>query len=97
MDSELNEIERLKLMVIELERQKKEKEDNDKRCSLEYNFSIINELLSDRKTAIKNNSYPKSVPLARYYDEQLVKHLEATYNILRIMEDRMQKMEQNCK
>jgi hypothetical protein len=46
-----------------------------------------------KKTAIKNNRYSKSVPLARYYDQELVTHLEAIYNILQILDNRLNKLE----
>jgi hypothetical protein len=41
------------------------------------------------KKNIKNNKYPKSEPYAKYYDQLLAKHLEATYNILQIFNDKL--------
>ena len=46
-----------------------------------------------KKTDIKNNRYAKNVPLARYYDIELVTHLEAIYNILQILDSRLSKIE----
>jgi hypothetical protein len=43
---------------------------------------------------MNNNRYSKSVPLARYYDQQLVTHLEAIYNILQIVDERLKKLEE---
>ena len=43
--------------------------------------------------SIKNNRYSKNVPLARYYDEELVTHLEAIYNILQILDSRLSNIE----
>ena len=62
---------------------------------MEHNFNMINELLNEKKTNIKNNRYAKDVPLARYYDQQLVTHLEAIYNILQIVDKRLKKLEIN--
>jgi hypothetical protein len=95
MDSTNHEIQQLQLRILELEKQKKEKDENDKKTSIDHNFNVINDLLTKKKTAITKNRYSKSVPLARYYDEELVTHLDAIYNILHILDDRLQKLEQH--
>jgi hypothetical protein len=46
-----------------------------KKTSIDHNFKVINDLLTEKKTAINNNRYSKSVPLAKYYDQELVTHL----------------------
>jgi len=89
-----DEIQQLQLRISQLEKQQKEMDENNKTISIEHNFNVINNLLSEKKTAIINNRYSKSVPLARYYDKQLVTHLEAIYNILQIIDKRLQKLEQ---
>lgn len=94
MSSTTNEIQQLQLRILELEKQKKEKEENDKKISIDYNFNILNDMLTTKKTAINNNRYSKSVPLARYYDQQLVNHLEAINNILHILNNRLSKLEE---
>ena len=95
MSSITEEIQHLQLRILELEKQKKEKDENDKKTSIDHNFNVINDLLTKKKTAITKNRYSKSVPLARYYDEELVTHLDAIYNILHILDDRLQKLEQH--
>ena len=95
MSSITEEIQQLQLKLNELEKQKKEKEENDKKTSIDYNFGVINNLLNEKKTAITNNRYSKSVPLARYYDQELVTHLEAIYNILQVFNERLDKLENN--
>jgi hypothetical protein len=97
MSSITEEIQQLQLKLNELEKQKKEKEENDKKTSIDYNFEVINNLLNEKKTAITNNKYSKSVPLARYYDQELVTHLEAIYNILQVFNERLDKLENNNK
>ena len=72
-------------------------EENNKKTSISYNFEVINNLLNEKKTAITNNRYSKSVPLARYYDQELVTHLEAIYNILQVFNERLDKLENNNK
>jgi len=93
MSSITEEIQHLQLRILELEKQKKEKDENDKKTSIDHNFKVINDLLNEKKTNIDNNRYSKSVPLAKYYDKQLVTHLEAIYNILQIVDERITKLE----
>ena len=86
MSSVTEEIQQLQLRILELEKQKKEKDENEKKTSMDYNLNVINVLLNEKKNAINNNRYSKSVPLARHYDKELVTHLEAIYNILQIVD-----------
>jgi hypothetical protein len=94
MSSITEEIQQLQLRILELEKQQKEKDESDKKTSIEHNFKVINDVLTEKKTSINNNRYSKSVPLARYYDEQLVTRLEAIYNILQIVDERLKKIEE---
>ena len=93
MSSVTEEIQKLQVRILELEKQKKEKDESDKNTSIEHNFKVINDVLTEKKTAINNNRYSKSVPLARYYDQELVIHLEEIYNILQIVDERLKKLE----
>lgn len=96
MSSITEEIQQLQLRIVELEKQKKEKEkdESDKKTSITHNFNIINDVLTEKKTQINTNNYSKSVPLARYYDQQLVTRLDAVYNILQIIDERLNKLEE---
>jgi hypothetical protein len=94
MSSFSEEIQQLQLRILELEKQKKETEENNKKSSLDYNFNVINDVLTQKKKNITDNRYSKSVPLARFYDEELVNHLEAVYNILQILDNRLKKLEE---
>jgi len=94
MSSITEEIQQLQLRILELEKQQKEKDESDKKTSIEHNFKVINDVLTEKKYSIKTNRYSKSVPLAGYYDEQLVRRLEAIYNILQIVDERLKKIEE---
>jgi hypothetical protein len=94
MSSITEEIQQLQLRIVELEKQKKEKDESDKKTSITHNFNIINDVLTEKKTQINTNNYSKSVPLARYYDQQLVTRLDAVYNILQIIDERLNKLEE---
>ena len=91
MSSITEEIQQLQLRILELEKQ--EKDESDKKTPIDHNFKVINNLLTEKKSAINNNRYSKSIPLARYYDQELVTHLEAIYNILQIVDERLKKVE----
>ncbi len=93
MSSVIDEIQELQLKILELEKQKKEKDENNKKTSINYNLEVINNVLTQKKEAIHNNRYSKSVPLTRYYDQELVTHLEAIYNIFQIIDERLKKLE----
>jgi len=93
MSSVPEEIQQLQLRILELEKQKKEKDESDEKTSIDHNFKVINDVLTEKKTAINNNRYSKSLPLARYYDQELVTHLESIYNILQIVDERLKKLE----
>ena len=94
MSSVTEEIQQLQLRILELKQQQKEKDESDKKTSIYHNFKVINDVLTEKKTAINNNRYSKSVPLARYYDQQLVTHLEAIHNILQNVDERLKKLEE---
>jgi len=87
------EIKKLQLRIIELEKQEQLENETLDKNSITHNFTIITDLLTKKKTSIKNNNYSKNIPLARYYDEELVTHLEAIYNILQILDTRLSKIE----
>jgi hypothetical protein len=87
------EILKLQSRIIELEKQQQIENETLNKNSISHNFTIITDLLSKKKTSIKNNRYSKNVHLARYYDEELVTHLEAIYNILQILDTRLSKIE----
>ena len=94
MSAITEEIQKLQSRILELENQQKEKDDIDKKTSIDHNFKIINDVLTEKNTSIKNNNYSRSVPLARFYDQQLVTHLEAVYNVLKVIDERLKRLEE---
>ena len=83
------EIQQLQLRILELEKNERDEKDEIKK----NNFKVINDVLTEKKTAIQRNRYSKSVPLAKYYDQELVNHLEAIHNILQNLDERLKKIE----
>lgn len=95
MSSVTEEIRQLQLRILELEKQQKEKDEIDKKTSIDHNFNVINDELEKNKTFIKNNYYskPRSIT-AGYYSKNINIHLEAIYNILQILDQRLKKIEE---
>ncbi len=79
---------------IRIRKTKNRKNNVEKQTSIDYNFNVIHDVLIEKKTSILNNRYSKSVPSARYYDQQLILHLDAIYNILQIIDKRLQTLEE---
>ncbi len=94
MSSLTEEIQQLHLKILELEKKKEKEEDTYKKQSIDHNLNVINDILTEKKNKIKMNTYSKSVPLARYFDQQLVTRLEAIYNILQTFDERLKKLEE---
>ena len=92
-DSIAKEIIQLQTRLIELEKQQKDKIDNFKKTSVGHNLQILDNFLTYKKKSIINNKYTKAVPLSRHYDQELVTHLEAIHNCLKLFDERILKIE----
>jgi hypothetical protein len=98
MNSIDTEIQQLQARIAELEKIKKESAESDsfkliENPSVADNLVIINNILKDKKKAIVNNRYSSAVPLARFYDQELVIRLEAISNILQQFNKRLIRLE----
>ena len=94
MSSITEEIQQLQLRILELEKQQKEKDEHDKKTSIEHNFKVINDILTEKKTYVKMNRYSKSSRHEFKQNEQFVTRFEAIYNILQIVDERLKKIEE---
>ena len=89
------EIKQLQLRILELEKEQKEKDEIDKKTSIDHNFNVINDVLEEKKTSIYNNYYSKPRPITGVcYNKDIIIHLEAIYNILQILHQRLKKIEE---
>jgi len=98
MNSIDTEIQQLQARIAELEKIKKESAESDsfkliENPSVADNLVIINNILKEKKKAIVNNRYSSAVPLARFYDQELVTRLEAISNILQQFNKRLIRLE----
>jgi len=94
MSSITEEIQQLQLRILELEKLELEKNENYKKTSIDYNFKVINDVLANTKNEIKNYDHNKSPLLVKFYNRSLVTHLEAIYNILQNIDERLKKLEE---
>jgi hypothetical protein len=89
MESELN---LLKQRLAFLEEQKRiliEKETEKKANPLK----VLEVIIDEKKKKIANNRYSKSIPLARFYDEEKVSMLEPIFNMLLDIQKRLDVLE----
>jgi hypothetical protein len=86
MDSE---IKKLQNRIIELEKEKKEKEELDKlsKNDIDFNFNILNEILNSKKNGAHVGFETKEMR------EELIERLEAIFNILNMLNSRVSKLE----
>ena len=94
MNSITEEIHRLQTRIIELEKQQKENEEKNRPPHIDSCLNNIQNILREKKHAIQKNKYYISIPLAKYYDQQLVSYLESIYFILTNMNSRLERIEQ---
>jgi hypothetical protein len=50
-------------------------------------------IIQDKRTQIERNSYSKSIPLARFYDVEKLKMMDAIYAILKNFQERIDSLE----
>jgi hypothetical protein len=89
------EIEKLKLRILELEKQEQIEKETLNKNSISRNFTIITDLLNQRKPHIENGItvYPKNSHRDMMNTNELVMQIEAIYNILQILNTRISKIE----
>lgn len=108
MSSFSEEIQDLKLRMMELEKRQKEKEKTDfdnRKMSIEYNLKFISDGLTSRKHYIDkywNNYWQKYQKIERVKsivpppENTEILYLEATYNILQLLDNRLTNLEGKC-
>jgi len=88
--SKVEETEQIQLKIFDLEMQENKKHKNS---PIKYDLYVIDDVLNIKKNRIKNSKYGAG-PLEKLRDQQLVRYLEAIYNILQNLDDRLSKLEE---
>ena len=90
IDSELT---LLRQKIEMLEKQKKA-EDELKAMKEANPLATLGKIIEEKKQQICINSYSKSKPLARFYDEEKVAMMEPIFNMLKDIQQRLEVLEQ---
>ena len=90
IDSELT---LLRQKIEMLEKQKKA-EDEIKAAKEANPLATLGQIIEEKKQQINRNSYSKSIPLARFYDEEKVAMMEPIFNMLKDIQQRLTVLEQ---
>ena len=89
IDSELS---LLKQKLASLEEQKRI--ENEKQLyELQNPMNILEEIIIKKYEQIARNSYSKSIPLARFYDEEKLAMLSPIFNALKNIQERLYAIE----
>tara|TARA_B100000035_G_scaffold33858_1_gene25682 strand:+ start:418 stop:717 length:300 start_codon:yes stop_codon:yes gene_type:complete len=93
--SALQEIAQLRQRLEELEKQEQEQQLDDtlKKTSINHNFDIINSVILERTNKIKSNNYASKFGWVRTEHIKQNEYLEAIYNALKIMDQRIANLE----
>jgi hypothetical protein len=89
LDSELNSL-RIKLATLEEQKRTETKKALDKK---EFPLKTLEEIINEKRKQIERNSYSKSLPLARFYDQEKVAFLEPIFNMLQNIQERLDVLE----
>jgi hypothetical protein len=90
IDSELTLL-RQKIEMLE----KQKKAEDEMKAAKEANpLATLGQIIEEKKQKINRNSYSKSIPLARFYDEEKVAMMEPIYNMLKDIQQRLTVLEQ---
>lgn len=89
LDIEL-EVVRNRLAALEKQKQAEVEKEVEK---LESPLKVLQEIIDTKRKQIENNRYSKSIPLARFYDQEKLDMLEPIFNMLKSIDDRLKALE----
>jgi len=93
MSSLDTELIALRYRLAELEKEK-EKQALEEKVKKAFPLKTLGDIIDEKKQRIVRNCYSKSIPLARYYDQEKVDFLEPIFNMLKNIQDRLDIIEQ---
>ena len=89
LDSELNAL-RIRLAALE---EQKRIETETAAAKKEFPIKTLEGIIYEKKMQIERNSYSKSLPLARFYDQEKVAFLEPIFHMLKNINERLDALE----
>jgi hypothetical protein len=89
LDSELDRL-RVRIATLEEQKQKDMEIASDKKS---YPLKTLECIINEKRGQIERNRYSKSLPLARFYDQEKVGYLEPILDALKNINDRLDVLE----
>ena len=92
LDSELIAL-RARLVALEEEKRVQTESASEKKA---FPLKTLEAIIDEKGKKIERNSYSKSLPLARFYDQENVAFLEPILDALKIIQERLVALERHC-
>jgi hypothetical protein len=89
LDSELNTL-RIRLATLEQQKRIESETASEKKA---FPLKTLEGIIDEKRKQIERNSYSKSLPLARFYDQEKVSFLEPIFNMLKNIQERLEALE----
>jgi len=89
LDIEL-EVVRNRLAALEKQKQAEAEKEREK---LENPLKVLESIIDAKRKQIENSRYSKSIPLARFYDQEKLAMLEPMFNMLKSLDERLKALE----
>lgn len=89
LDIEL-EVVRNRLAYLEKQKQDEIEKELDKQTRP---LKVLDAIIDAKRKQIEQNRYSKSIPLARFYDQEKLEMLEPIFNMLKSIDERLQALE----
>jgi hypothetical protein len=89
IDSELKELH-IRLATLEEQKRIDSEVTSEKKA---FPLKILESIIDEKRKKIERNSYSKSIPLARFYDQEKLAFLEPIFNMLKNIQERLDALE----
>ena len=89
LDTELNAL-RIRLATLEEQKRIESEITSDK---MAFPLKTLEAIIDAKREQIERNSYSKSIPLARFHDQEKVNFLEPIFNMLKNIQERLDALE----
>jgi hypothetical protein len=88
-DSEINAL-RSRLAALEEQKRIESEIASEKKA---FPLKTLEGIIDEKRKQIERNSYSKSIPLARFYDQEKLAFLEPIFNMLKNIQERLDALE----
>jgi hypothetical protein len=89
LDSELNSL-RLRLVALEEQKRIETEIVAEKKT---FPLKTLDDFVDKKKDQVQNNRYSKSIPLARFYDQEKLEYLQPILDMLKNIQGRLEALE----